>query len=214
MDPNGVFGPDDELELEGEEATAEKERSATRMARAGKRLCSLASAELRQKDRALAWWIGREALEILAEAARRLADLRKRSQAIATWTDHARLATRLSAAFGSTGKQAELAKRGRMALINWRDGLPAEEGPAQTAETALVVPFVSREYDWLRAHPCRCGGDWRLVVQRLVDRTDTPDGYLMHDELTVRCDFCAARRSFFFKVKYELEAPAGSEPCP
>jgi hypothetical protein len=213
MDPNGVFGPDDEIELEGEEETAEKERSAARMARAGKRLCAIASAELRQKDRALAWWIGREALEILAEGARRFADLRKRSQAVATWTDHARLATRLSAAFGATGKQAELAKAGRMALLNWRDGLPSEDGPAQNEEFSLVVDFVSREYEWLRAHPCRCGGDWKLVIQRNTDRTDTPDGYLMHDELNVRCDFCAARRSFFFKVKFELETGA-EDSCP
>lgn len=210
MEPDGIFGPDDEIEVLGDEATAEQERSATRRARAGRRLSAIASAELKRNDRDLAWWIGREALGLLAEAARRFAALRNRSQVVATWTEHARLATRLSSAFGATGKQAELAKAGRMALLNWRDGLPGEDGPAQTAETALGVEFVSREYDWLLAHPCRCGGAWRLVVQSCIERADTPDGYLMHDELKVRCEFCAARRSFFFKVRYELE-PSSAE---
>lgn len=75
--------------------------------------------------------------------------------------------------------------------------------PARSLEEAIEVASPGEEYEWLQAHPCLCGGDWRLQVQRLVRSEQNERGSRMTDQLDVRCTQCRRTGRFFFVVQYE-----------
>lgn len=74
--------------------------------------------------------------------------------------------------------------------------------PARSEEEAVEVSATSEEYEWLRMHPCLCGGDWRLVCQALVRSEETEVGSRMTDRLEVKCVRCRREQAFYFVVQY------------
>ncbi len=59
---------------------------------------------------------------------------------------------------------------------------------------AIQVHSVAEEYAYVLAHPCTCGGRWRLRMQALLRG---PQGR-HYDQLDVECLRCGARKSWLF----------------
>jgi hypothetical protein len=196
-----------------EETPAEQEQRATARMVTAARIAAIAREELGQGEVDEGWWTAQDALALYGALARKWAELGNRDRVLECWKGYVALVERFEPEAPGQEPITPLLDRARMALANWEGGNPGA-GPALSRELEVVVDFVSREYDFMRASPCACGGHWRPVVQRCTDKTDTDGGYLMHDEIETRCDFCGIGRTFYFAVRYELEdANPGELPC-
>lgn len=59
----------------------------------------------------------------------------------------------------------------------------------------ILAPSVEAEYEYLRFHPCTCGGEWELQRQCLVMEKSPID------QLMVQCSRCKTEVSFFFQLQ-------------
>ncbi|MFN8627068.1 MAG: hypothetical protein U0587_13940 [Candidatus Binatia bacterium] len=69
---------------------------------------------------------------------------------------------------------------------------------AQKLETPITVKSVGAEYAYLRAHPCTCGGAWRVERQAVMPPSEDS---VFVDSLSVRCEACGSESSVVFRLK-------------
>jgi hypothetical protein len=62
---------------------------------------------------------------------------------------------------------------------------------------AVQVHSIAEEYAYITAHPCSCGGRWRVTAQAVLK--DTQGRY--YDRLDVICRKCGKHRSFSFHLR-------------
>jgi hypothetical protein len=63
----------------------------------------------------------------------------------------------------------------------------------------FLVMDIPEEYDWIRAHPCDCGGSWS-VIQQSIGRWPGAASHMKYDVLEMSCESCARRANFHFLV--------------
>ena len=71
-------------------------------------------------------------------------------------------------------------------------------------EDAIIVESIAAERTYIAAHPCACGGAWKVEQQALLFDTDRKP----HDQLRVSCPACGASSEFWFDVSRFFGKPA------
>lgn len=72
-------------------------------------------------------------------------------------------------------------------------------------ENAIAVESIAAERAYLAAHPCACGGAWKVSQQALVfDEARKP-----HDQLRATCQGCGDTGEFWFDVSAFFGRPPG-----
>lgn len=71
-------------------------------------------------------------------------------------------------------------------------------------EQAVSVNSIREEYDYIRAHPCECGGAWDRQRQALI----FSDEKIPFDQISVKCHSCARDGEFWFNCSTFFGKPA------
>jgi hypothetical protein len=64
------------------------------------------------------------------------------------------------------------------------------------SEDKTKVSSIREEYEKIRKTPCKCGGNYKKVMQALVKTDD--GGHA--DYILVECDKCSEQKEFYFDV--------------
>jgi hypothetical protein len=75
----------------------------------------------------------------------------------------------------------------------------AEVDSRWASKEPIRVADIPEEYNWMKAHPCECGGSWS-VVQQATGKWPGAPAHMKYDVIETSCKGCARRANFHFLV--------------
>jgi hypothetical protein len=75
----------------------------------------------------------------------------------------------------------------------------AEVDSRWASQEPIRVTDIPEEYEWMKAHPCECGGAWSPGIQSVGKWPGAPE-HMKYDLIEASCERCARRLNFHFLV--------------